>query len=246
MAEQEADLPAADADVACRHVRVRADVAVEFVHKGLAEAHNFLIGLALGVKIRAALAAAHREGGEGVLEDLLEGQELQRAERDGRVEAQPALVRADGAVHLDPVAAVDLDLAVAVGPSDAEHDDAFGLGHALQYLGLLVFGILLDVRPDGLRNLRHGLVEFSFRGIALLERGKKARQFVRHKSVLPVVQEYKVDENTRGRGNHCQPTCKRLQSELNSCSHTPEACRSTWHMLLNAEVLDWPSATSCW
>ena len=48
----------------------------------------------------------------------------------------------------------------------------------------------------------------------------------------------------RGSG-HRQPTCKRLQTELNSCSHTPEAWLSTWHISLNAEALDWPACTSC-
>ena len=58
-----------------------------------------------------------------VLEHLLEGQELEDAEVDGGVEAQPALVRADGAVHLNPVAPVDLHLAGVVHPGDPEHDD---------------------------------------------------------------------------------------------------------------------------
>ena len=100
LAEQEADLAAAHADVAGRHVGVRADVAEQLGHEALAEAHHFVVGLALGVEVRAALAAAHRQRGQGVLEDLLEGQELQHAEVDRRVEAQPALVGADGAVHL--------------------------------------------------------------------------------------------------------------------------------------------------
>jgi hypothetical protein len=57
--------------------------------------------LPLGSKSRAALAAAHRQRGERVLEHLLEGEELEDAEVDRRVEAQAALVRADRAVHLD-------------------------------------------------------------------------------------------------------------------------------------------------
>jgi hypothetical protein len=160
LAEEEADLPAAHAHVACRHVCVRADVAVEFVHEGLAETHDLLISLAFGVEVRAALAAAHRQRGEGVLEGLLKRQELQCAEGDGRVKSQPAFVGPNGAVHLDAVAAVDLHLAVAVRPGHAEHDHALRLGHALEDLGLLVFGVLLDVRPDRLGDLRHGLVEF--------------------------------------------------------------------------------------
>ena len=47
------------------------------------------------------------------------------------MKAQPALERPDGAVHLDPVAAIDLHFAVPVHPRDAEDDDALRLGHAL-------------------------------------------------------------------------------------------------------------------
>ena len=57
LAEQVADLPGSHADVAGRHVGVRADVAVQLAHEALAEGHNFPVGLALGIEIRAALAA---------------------------------------------------------------------------------------------------------------------------------------------------------------------------------------------
>ena len=50
------------------------------------------------------------------LKHLLEGQELQHAEVDRGVETQAALVRPDRAVHLDAIAAVDLDLSLVVRP----------------------------------------------------------------------------------------------------------------------------------
>src|SRR4029079_12208813 len=112
LAEQESDLPAADPDVAGWHVRVRADVAEQLAHEALAEAHHLVVALALGIEVRAALAAAHGQGGQRVLEHLLEGQELEDAEVDRGVEAQAALVGADGAVHLDSETAVDVDLSL--------------------------------------------------------------------------------------------------------------------------------------
>ena len=150
LAEHEADLAAAHADVAGGNVGVRADVAAELGHEALAEAHDLVVALALGIEVRAALAAAHGERREGVLEDLLEGEELEHAEVDGRVEAQAALVGADGAVHLDAEAPVDLDLALVVDPRHAEHDDALGLDDALEDLGLAVLGM---ARQDGLERL---------------------------------------------------------------------------------------------
>ncbi len=116
LAEEVADLPAAHADVAGGHVGVGADVAEELGHEALAEAHDLGVGLALGVEVGAAFAAAHGQGGEGVLEHLLEGQELEDAQVDGGVEAQAALVRADGRVHLDAEAPVHLDLALGRPP----------------------------------------------------------------------------------------------------------------------------------
>src|SRR5271169_6668241 len=48
----------------------------------------------------------HGQRGQRVLEDLLKGEELQDAQIDRGMEAQAALVGADGAVHLDAEAAI--------------------------------------------------------------------------------------------------------------------------------------------
>jgi len=63
---------------------------------------------------------------QGILEDLLETQELQDGKIDGRVQTETALVWAKGGVELDSVAAVDLDLVLVVLPDDAELDDTLG------------------------------------------------------------------------------------------------------------------------
>src|SRR5699024_7213281 len=86
LAEEIADLAAAHADVAGRHVDIGADVAVQRVHKALAEAHDFGVRLAAGVKVGAALAAADGQAGQGVLEHLLKAQELDDAGVYGGVE----------------------------------------------------------------------------------------------------------------------------------------------------------------
>ena len=108
-----------------------AEVAVELGHEGLAEAHHLAFGAALGVEVRAALAAADRQAGERVLEDLLEAEELHDAEVDGGVEAQTALVGTERGVELDPEAAVDLHVAGVVDPGDAEDDLPLRLADAL-------------------------------------------------------------------------------------------------------------------
>ncbi len=45
-------------------------------HEGLAETHDFIITLALRVKVGTALAAAHRQAGQAVLENLLKSEEF--------------------------------------------------------------------------------------------------------------------------------------------------------------------------
>ena len=84
LAEEVADLPGADTDVAGRDVDVVADMAMEFDHQRLAETHHFAIRLALGVEVRAALCPSHRQRGQAVLEGLLEAEELQDRQRDDR------------------------------------------------------------------------------------------------------------------------------------------------------------------
>ena len=131
LAVEIADLSCADADVARRNVRIRADVAVELRHEALAERHDLAVALALRVEIGAALAAADRQACQGILEDLLEAEELDDTEVDGRVQAQAALIRADCGVELHAVAAVDVHLAAVVNPRHAELDLALRLGDTL-------------------------------------------------------------------------------------------------------------------
>jgi hypothetical protein len=76
--------------------------------------------LPLGSKSEPPLPPPMGSVVRAVLEDLLEAEELQDALVDARVEAQAALVGADGAVELDAEAAVDLDLALIVHPRHAE------------------------------------------------------------------------------------------------------------------------------
>src|SRR5581483_1634506 len=131
-AEEIADLAAADADVARRHIGVGTDVAEEFRHERLAETHDLRVALPLGIEVGAAFAAAHRQRRQTVLEDLFEGEELEDAEVDGWMKAEAAFVGAERAVHLDAEAAIDADFAAVVDPRDAKHDQPLRLDHPLE------------------------------------------------------------------------------------------------------------------
>ncbi len=142
-------------------------MTVQLGHEALAEAHDLSIGLALGVKVGAALAAAHGEGGQAVLQDLLEAEELDDGKIDGGVEAQAALVGADGGVELNAVAAVYLSNAVVVDPGNAEHDNALRLDKALDEACLFPFGVLVDDELQALKHFTDRLKELGLVGIAL-------------------------------------------------------------------------------
>jgi len=107
-------------------------MTVQLPHQRLAKAHHFAIALALGVKVRAALAAAHRQGGEGILEGLFKGEEFEDREVDRGVKAHPTLVRADGRAVLDAEGAVDLGLAPVIDPGNAELEGALGFDQTLK------------------------------------------------------------------------------------------------------------------
>jgi hypothetical protein len=79
---------------------------------------------------------------QGILKDLLKAQELQDRQVDRRVQAETALVWAEGGVELNSVAAVDLDLVLVVFPNHPKLDDALRDGDDLE--GGLVFGVLFE------------------------------------------------------------------------------------------------------
>jgi hypothetical protein len=126
-------------------------MAEQLADEGLAEAHHFARAAALGVEVGAALATAHRQRGQRVLEGLLEGQELEDRQVDRRVEADAALVGADGRGVLDAVAAIDLHLTMVVDPRDAEHDDALGFDQAVEQAVLGVFAGMYAKGDEGHR-----------------------------------------------------------------------------------------------
>mmetsp|Transcript_42752 Transcript_42752/g.100494 ORF Transcript_42752/g.100494 Transcript_42752/m.100494 type:complete len:433 (-) Transcript_42752:141-1439(-) len=156
-----ADLAAPDANVSRWDVDVRSDVPVELGHEGLAKAHDLLIRLALRVEVSAAFASAQRKTRERVLEDLLEAEELEDGEVDGRVKAQAAFVRPDRAAKLHTEPTVDLHLTAVVHPRHAEGHCALWLNQALEKVVVSVFRVGSDDRLQRLEHLPHSLVVLS-------------------------------------------------------------------------------------
>ena len=103
---------------------------------------------------------------KGVFENLLKAQELQDALVDRGMEAQAALVGADGAVELDAVAAVDLNISVLIRPWHTEADDTFWLNDAGQDVFSDIFWMGFKDWLQGCEEFFNGLEEFCFMWVA--------------------------------------------------------------------------------
>ena len=160
--EHVSDFTCARADIAGRNVRVRANVLCKLGHEGLAETHHFGIALAFRIEVGTTLAATHGKTGQAVLENLLEAEELENRGVDGRMETETALVRSDGGVELDAVAAVNLDVSLVIDPGDAEDNLAFRFDDAVDDTVRFVGLVLFDDRFEGFEEFADSLVEFGF------------------------------------------------------------------------------------
>lgn len=114
-------------------------MSVQLRHERLTEAHHLVVRAAPRVEVAAALAATDTEAGQGVLEHLLETEELHDAQVHRRVEAQTALVGAERAVELDPETPVDADSAFVVLPRHPEEQLSFWLAQPLDERSLSEF-----------------------------------------------------------------------------------------------------------
>jgi hypothetical protein len=139
---------------------VLADMAIQFRHEALAEAHDLGIALAFGIEVRTALAAADGHAGQGILEDLLETQKLDDAQVHGRMEAQAAFVGAEGAVEFHPETAVDVHPVLVILPGHPEDDLPLRFADPLDDFVVAELRVLAQHRSQGLQHFANGLVEF--------------------------------------------------------------------------------------
>ena len=128
-------------------------MAPQFSDEGLAETHYLIVALAFGVKVGATLCAAHWKGSERVLECLLKSQVFEDAYIYRWVEADTALVGANGVVVLYAVTGVDLYLAVVIHPCYTECEDAVGDAQALYEVICFKFGVLVVLFFDRVQYL---------------------------------------------------------------------------------------------
>ena len=108
--------------VRCRDVAGRAEDLLDLVHERARDLLQLRLLELLGRAVDAALGASERDPGDGRLPGHQRGQRADLVDVDLGVEADAALVRAAGAVVLDPVAGEDVGLAVGELDGDLDRD----------------------------------------------------------------------------------------------------------------------------
>ena len=169
LTEHIADLTGTCTEVTGRNVCVSTDVSEKLCHEALAESHDLTVGLAAWVKVRAALAAAHRKACKGILEGLLKTEELDDAQVNGWSKSDTALIWTDSRVKLYTVATVDMDLAIVIDPWDTEHDLSLRLYDSFNDTCCFIFWVGLDNRLKGSENFLCCLDELGLTCILLLK-----------------------------------------------------------------------------
>ena len=157
LSEQIADLLAAYAQVARRHVHVRPNMPVQLRHEGLAEMHDLRVRAAARIEVRAAFASADGQARQAVFKGLLKAQKLHHGQVHRGMEAQSSLIRPDRAVELHPVAPVYVHLPRVVLPHDPELDHPFRLHHPLQQRHFFVLRMPIHHRLQRRQHLFHRL-----------------------------------------------------------------------------------------
>ena len=168
------DFAGADTNVTGGAVDILTDVTMELGHEGLAETHDFAVGLADGGEVGAALGAADGQAGQRIFEGLLEAEELDDGEVDVGSKTQTALIGTESRVVLHAVTTVDMILELVVHPDNAELDGTLGLDHTLEQAGSLILGVGIDDGFERRQDFLDGLQEFGLIRVLGLGFGKNS------------------------------------------------------------------------
>jgi len=132
--------------------------------------------LPLGRSRFPPLPPPHGQRGERVLEDLLEGQELQDAEVDGGVGSAGRPCRGLSRCFISMrKPRFTRTVALVVDPGNAEEDDALGLDDALEDLRVACTRVTVEHERERLCDLLDGLVKLGLGRVLGLEPRPSAR-----------------------------------------------------------------------
>src|SRR5437763_6247861 len=134
----------------------------QFRHQGLAETHHLEVAFSLWIEIGSAFGSAHWQRRQRVFEYLFEGKKFENTKIDRGVKAHSALVRADGAVHLNSETAIHVKVAFIVAPRHPKHDHPLWLDNSLENLGRPIFGVPIKDKRERLHYFLDSLMKFRF------------------------------------------------------------------------------------
>src|SRR5207248_5174809 len=97
---------------------------------------------------------------------------------------QPALVRANRAVHLNPESAVNMKRPVIVPPGNAKHDYPLRLDNTLKNSFAAILGVLLEHNGKGVDYFLNRLVKLPFGRVLGLHLGHQLCCVVSHSESL--------------------------------------------------------------
>ena len=141
----------------------------------------------LRVEVAAAFTPAHRQGGKGVFEGLLERGKFQYRQIDRGMKTQAALVRTNGHAVLDAIATIDLYLPLVIDPAHAKHHNAFGLYQAIEQPLFGITGIFQDEGSHAFADLGDGLQKL---GLARVPIGHMLEKRVNRGGLHRLVKEF--------------------------------------------------------
>ena len=136
------------------------------------------------------------------------------------MEAQTTLVRSKGAVHLDAITAIDLNLSFVINPRNAELNHPFRLDEALEDFAVPIFLVPLNGRFDGFEDFGYRLKELRLIRIAsfdnfedFLDRTHRGFYFCR---LFP----YRANKKDRARSRvqACDVLCLKHHWRLRGCA----------------------------
>ena len=79
----------------------------------------------MGIEIASSFTTTHRQSGQTIFENLFEAEKFQDAQIYCAVKSQSTFVWSDGAVELNPVSSIDVDLSLVIHSWHSEHDNSF-------------------------------------------------------------------------------------------------------------------------
>ena len=156
------DFASTNVFITCWNVCIWTNVAVQFSHEWLAEAHNFFVWFSMWIKVWTTFTTTHWECCKRVFKNLFEAQELQYRKVYFFREAESSFVRTNCTVVLYAETTVYMVVTVIIHPRYSELDNALWFNKAFKDCIWFKFWHLIYNWIKCCKNFFYSLKEFRF------------------------------------------------------------------------------------